>query len=92
MDKIASALLAFPPSEGIDLNSSDDKEYDLAAKAHVKRLNQLMNDKASNLAGHAAQLLQVGHPGGSPHEQNGTDQTTACRPDRQFDILPLLVA
>lgn len=53
MDQIASVLLSFPPSHEL----TDDHEYNAAAKAHVKQLDQL--SEAALLAAHAPQLLQV---------------------------------
>lgn len=55
MDQIASVLLSFPPSQ--ELRGND--EYNAAAKAHVKQLNQLKQNEPALLAVHAPQLLQV---------------------------------
>ncbi|OIW31585.1 hypothetical protein CONLIGDRAFT_592316, partial [Coniochaeta ligniaria NRRL 30616] len=54
MDQIASVLLSFPPSQ--DLRGND--EYNVAAKTHVKQLNQLKQNEPALLAAHAPQLLQ----------------------------------
>ena len=55
MDQIASVLLSFPPSHELRSNN----EYNDAAKAHARQLNQLKQREPELLAAHAPQLLQV---------------------------------
>ncbi|KAI5858168.1 hypothetical protein GGS23DRAFT_586879 [Durotheca rogersii] len=61
MDRLASALLAFPPGASLD-GLSDNAAFDQAVKPHVSNLSKILSDHSAELIGHAPQLLELLDP------------------------------